>query len=107
MTKLSLALLALLAGCEQKTDDAWLGYGEGDDAFIAAPQPGWVTQMKVERGQVVHRGDVLFVLDDTQQQSGRDQAAAQLDAAKASLAQEQSNLDYARTELTRLDKLAK
>jgi HlyD family secretion protein len=107
MKTFSLAALALLVGCDQKPDDAWLGYGEGDNAFIAAPQPGWVTQMKVERGQSVHRGDLLFVLDNTQQQAGRDQAAAQLAASKASLVQEQSNLDYAQTELKRQDKLAK
>jgi len=107
MKTFSLALLALLVGCDQKPNDAWLGYGEGDDAFIAAPQPGWVTQMKVERGQTVHRGDLLFVLDNTQQQAGRDQAAAQLAASKASLEQEKSNLDFAQTELKRQNALAK
>jgi HlyD family secretion protein len=106
MRKLSLALLLLLAACDQKPNDAWLGYGEGDNAFISAPQPGWLTQLKVERGQMVHRGDLLFVLDDTQQQASRDQADASLAAAKASLVQEQSNLVYARTELTRQNRLA-
>jgi HlyD family secretion protein len=106
MKRLSLVLLLLLAGCDQPKNDAWLGYGEGDHAFIAAPQPGWVTHMNAERGGAVHRGDVLFVLDDTQQQASRDQATATLDAAKASLAQEQSNLAYARTELDRQNKLA-
>ncbi len=107
MKTFSLAMLAMLVGCEQKSNDARLGYGEGDDAFIAAPQPGWVTQMKVQRGQTVRRGDLLFVLDDTQQQAGRDQAAAQLAASKASLEQEKSNLAYARTELDRQNALAK
>lgn len=102
-----LLLLLLLTACEKKPDDAWLGYGEGDNAFISAPQPGWVTQMKVERGSIVHRGDVLFVLDDTSQQAGRDQAAASLSAARASLTQEQANLAYTKTELTRQDNLAR
>ena len=99
--------LVLLAGCGQKPDDAWLGYGEGDNAFISAPQPGWVTQMKVERGTSVHRGDLLFVLDDTREAAGRDQAVAALAQAKASLTQEQSNLAYARTELDRQNGLAR
>jgi len=83
-----------------------LGYGEGDNAFISAPQPGWVTKMKVERGSAVHRGDLLFVLDDTHEQAGRDQAVAALVQAKASLVQQQSNLVYARTEMRRQNGLA-
>ena len=107
MKRLWLALLFLLAACSEKKNDAWLGYGEGDDVFISAPQPGWVTSLKVRRGQMVHRGDLLFVLDDTREQAGRDQAAAVLAQAKASLAQEQSNLAYTRTELNRQNGLAR
>ena len=107
------ASLLLLASCEKKPDDAWLGYAEGDEALIAAPQAGWVTEMKVQRGQVVHRGDLLFVLDDTREKASRDQAAASLQGARAalaqarsSLAQEQANLAYTRTQLGRQDRLA-
>ena len=87
MKWLVLLLLILLSACSKKQDDSWLGYGEGDNAFISAPQPGWVTKMKVERGSAVHRGDLLFVLDDTHEQAGRDQAVAALVQAKASLVQ--------------------
>ena len=86
MKRLTLLLLILLSACSKKPDDAWLGYGEGDNAFISAPQPGWVTEMKVERGTVVHRGDFLFVLDNTHEEAARDQAIAALAQAKASLA---------------------
>ncbi len=107
MKKLLLLLPLLLCACTEKKDDGWLGYGEGDNAFISAPQPGWVTSMKVQRGQVVHRGDLLFVLDDTRETASRDQAAAALTQAKASLAQEQSNLAFTRTELNRQNGLAR
>jgi HlyD family secretion protein len=104
-TGLLLSLL-VLASCGRKPDDAWLGYAEGDEALISAPQPGWITSLKVKRGTVIHRGDLLFVLDDTREAAGRDQALATLTQAKAGLAQEQSNLAYTRIELTRQDRLA-
>ena len=103
-----LALLPLLlTACAQKKDTGWLGYGEGDSAFIAAPQPGWVETLKVERGQTVKPGDLLFVLDTTAQQAARAQAEATLAETQASLRQEQSNLTYTRTELTRQNGLAR
>jgi HlyD family secretion protein len=104
---LLMLLFPVLFACERQTDNGWLGYGEGDYAFVSAPQPGWVTDMKVERGQVVKQGDLLFVLDSTEQEASRDQAQATLAQAQASLRQEESNLVYARTELARQDNLAR
>lgn len=101
------ASLLMLIGCGQKQEQGWLGYGEGDSAMIAAPQAGWVTDLKVERGQTVRRGDLLFVLDNTSQQASQDQARAALLQARASMAQEAANLSYARTELARQDNLAR
>ncbi len=101
-----LFLLLPLAGCSDKSDTGWLGYGEGDYAFIGAPQPGWLTEVAVQRGQAVHKGDLLFTLDDTQQQTSRDQAQASLDQAKASLAQEEVNLKFLTIELNRQTGLA-
>jgi HlyD family secretion protein len=91
-----LVLPLLLAACGQKEDHGWLGYAEGDNVFISAPQPGWVARMAVERGTQIHKGQVLFTLDDTQQQASRDQAAAVLPQIKAQMAQAQANLDYTR-----------
>jgi HlyD family secretion protein len=109
MKRLALLLMMSLGlgACEEKHDQGWLGYGEGDSAMISAPQAGWVTELKVERGTVVKRGDLLFVLDSTTQQAGQEQANGALDQARASLKQEQSNLVYARTELARQESLAR
>ena len=108
MKKLSLLIaLMLLAGCEEKKDQPWLGYGEGDTAYISAPQPGWVTRLKIERGAMVHRGDLLFVLDSVREQAGAQEAVANLAQARASLSQEIANLAYAKTTLDRQNRLAR
>lgn len=107
MTRFVVFALLALAGCGQKEESPWLGYGEGDFALISAPQAGWVTSLAVERGQIVHQGDLLFTLDTNEQQASRDQAQATLDQAKASLAQEEANLKYVTTELARQNGLAR
>jgi HlyD family secretion protein len=108
MKKLALLCLLVLAGCKPaEKDQPWLGYGEGDFAFVSAPQAGWVTQMKVERGTQVHRGDLLFVLDSTREKAGTEQAQAQLAQARASLKQENAILAYARVTLERQNRLAR
>ncbi|HEY2033633.1 MAG TPA: HlyD family efflux transporter periplasmic adaptor subunit [Rhizomicrobium sp.] len=107
MKRLSILLFLLLAACGKSDDQVWLGYGEGDNAFIAAPQPGWVSSLHVERGAYVHRGDLLFTLDDTAQIAARDQAVASLETAKASLTQEQANLLYSKRQLERQSGLAR
>lgn len=104
---LAIASLLMLAACGKNDQGTWLGYAEGDNAFISAPQPGWVDSLHVERGTYVHRGDLLFTLDDTSQKAARDQAEASLATAKASLAQEQANLLYTRTQLQRQEGLAR
>lgn len=100
MKKLILAAL-LLAGCSQQDDHAWLGYAEGDTAFVAAPQAGWVSKLRVERGSDVKSGDLLFALDDTSQAAARDQAKAQIAQAQGQMGQAQSSLALAKKELVR------
>ena len=101
MKRLAVLAFLLLTGCGQNQTSNWLGYGEGDFALVSAPQGGWITSLTVDRGQLVHRGDLLFTLDNTGQEASTDQARATLDQAKASLAQEEANLRYTTIELAR------
>jgi len=96
-----LALLLLLTGCGQSDDEAWLGYAEGEDAFIAAPQAGWMARIAVKRGDEVKFGDLLFTLDDTNQQAARDQATAAIAVSQGQLVAAKANLALAQKELAR------
>lgn len=101
MKRAVLFALLFLAGCGQKHDTAWLGYGEGDYASIAPPQGGWLTSLDVQRGEILKEGDLLFSLDDTSQVAARNEALANLNQAEASLAQEKANFVFTQTELRR------
>ncbi len=98
-----LALVALLGlcGCGQNDNNDWLGYAEGDTAFVAAPQAGWVANLRVERGAEVKSGDLLFSLDDTNQTAARDQAKAAIAQAQGQMGQAQASLALAQKELVR------
>jgi HlyD family secretion protein len=98
---LGLLLALVLTACEKPHEGRWLGYAEGDVAYIAAPTAGWVTALTVERGATVKNGDALFALDDTNQASTRDQAEAQIAATQGQIAQAGANLDLARRQLER------
>ena len=78
---------ATLAACDTQIEEGWLGYAEGEEAFIAAPQPGWLTSIDVERGANVALGDVLFTLDATRELAARDTANAAVSAANAMIVQ--------------------
>ncbi|HEX4293860.1 MAG TPA: efflux RND transporter periplasmic adaptor subunit [Rhizomicrobium sp.] len=93
--------LVALAGCGQNDNHAWLGYAEGDTAFVAAPQAGWVANLRVERGAEVKLGDMLFALDDIAQASARDQAQAQIAQAQGQMGQARAGLELAQKELVR------
>src|SRR6185437_1543235 len=104
---LPLMLLAFLAACSRKEPHGWLGYAEGDNALISAPQPGWLAHLAVERGDQVKPGQLLFTLDEPQQAAARDQAAAAIPQIKAQIAQANANLDLTRKNLERQQGLAR
>jgi len=104
---LALVLVALLAGCQKEHQGTWLGYAEGDQAFVAAPLAGWVTEVKVERGAWVKKGELLFTLDSTSQKAARDQAQAAIAQAEANLEQAEANLELARKQFERQQGLMK
>ena len=99
-TTLVLAAM-LLCACGQPQPEPWLGYAEGDSALVAAPQPGWVADLRVERGAAVQKGDLLFRLDDTAQEAAADQAKAQIAQAEGQLGQARASLVLASKELVR------
>jgi HlyD family secretion protein len=101
MKRLGLILALALAGCGQSDNNHWLGYAEGDYAYISAPQAGWVVQVAVKRGDFVSKGQVLFTLDDTSQVAARDTATAQIAQAEGQLVQAKATLDLAQKELVR------
>lgn len=105
--RLALVMLVFLGACEKPHEGRWLGYAEGDAVYVAAPLSGWVTQMKVERGAWVNKGDLLFTLDNTSQTAARDSAEAQIAQAQGQLEQAQANLDLARRQFERQQGLLK
>lgn len=80
-----LAAGVALAGCGDEGARDYQGYVEGEYVLVAAPDSGWLTQLPVEQGQSVKEGDLLFVLEDTREQAGRDAAQARLQEAAARL----------------------
>src|SRR5690348_1770822 len=108
MKRLCVAIAVIvLSACSRNDDHVWLGYAEGDIAYVSAPQAGWIAKMTVNRGDWVEQGHLLFTLDDTHEIAARDQAVATIGQAEAELAQEKANLAYAQIQLQRQTGLAR
>lgn len=61
----------------------YLGYVEGETSLIAPPTAGRLIERPVERGQLVRKGDRLFVIDPTLARAEVARAEAALAEAKA------------------------
>ena len=75
-----------LAGCDQPSQDAWLGYVEAEYTYVAPLQAGRIVALEVDRGDQVQAGQPLFTLESDAEQAARDQAAAELAQAESDLA---------------------
>ncbi len=72
-----------LAGCAPKAQVGYSGYVEDQEVSIAAPQSGWLTGVRVDRGDVITTDEPLFSLDATQQQAALSGAQNRATAAAA------------------------
>src|SRR3569623_1472310 len=78
-----MGVVAVLPGFGHATAPSWNGYVEDDYVYAAAPSAGTIARIPVKEGQLVRKGDVLFVLETSQQQAQYDAAKAPADAALA------------------------
>jgi HlyD family secretion protein len=81
-----MGLLAIIPGLGTPQPLSWNGYVEDDYLYASAPTGGIITAIPVVEGQVVKKGDTLFVLDSRQEEANFDAAKATADAARATLA---------------------
>ena len=78
-------LLAIIPGVGHEAPASWNGYAEIDYVYASTATAGRIETIAVREGDRVMIGDVLFVLEASQQQAQYDAALARADAAQASL----------------------
>ena len=117
------AFLSILPGGAAE-DAGYPGYLEADYVYVAPVSAGRIAGIAVVEGQTIAVGDVLFTLDDAQQQALLDAAEArvasaratldnlvtgsrvqEIDVIRASLSKAQSDLALAASNLARSEKL--
>lgn len=79
-----LALL-ILAGCGNNDTAYYQGYVEGDYVYVASSEAGRLDTLVVRRGQLVDTAAPLYTLDAIKETAARDQARADVAAARAQL----------------------
>lgn len=80
-----LAVIVVVAGCEQTDEDKVQGYVEGEYVYVSSSVAGTLETLYVARGASVNADEPLFELEDTPQVAARDEAAQRLEQARASL----------------------
>ncbi|MFZ6710639.1 HlyD family secretion protein [Undibacterium sp. TC9W] len=80
---LTLAVVFMLAACNENTSTAWSGYAEGEYVYISAPLGGKLDSIKVQAGQQVNKDSPLFALDAEAENAAHDEASARLTSAQA------------------------
>ena len=84
----------LLTACNERPENTWQGYAEGDYVRVAPVDGGIVEALAVKRGDRVARGDLLFRLETTVEQAAVENAEAGLAEARATL--KEAELEYQR-----------
>jgi len=79
-------------------------YGQSD-VDIRARVEGWVTAMNFKEGSRVKKGDLLYIIDDSQYQTRVDESASNLARAKTELVRSQNELSRVKP-LTELNALS-
>ncbi len=75
-----------LSACSAPENGGWQGYIEGDAIFVASPVEGRLETISVQEGDQVEIASKLFTLDDEPQRAILHKTMAQLESAKAELA---------------------
>jgi HlyD family secretion protein len=111
------AVLLALTGCSRQKSAGYQGYLEGEFVYVGAPLGGQLEKLAVTKGARIAAGAPLFTLEHANELAAQRQAADQLRAAEARLADAQkgsrpselaalaARLDQARAaaELSQLD----
>lgn len=86
--KAALLILTALAltGCRPRNASAWQGYLEGEFVHVAAPIPGRLEQLAVQKGARVDAGAELFRLEQGAELAAFREAAERFRSAQARLA---------------------
>jgi HlyD family secretion protein len=84
----ALALMAVVAGCNEQGNPGYQGWVEADMIFVSPDEYGRVTKLNVREGDEVKAGQPLYSVDDDMQQ-------ADLNQNKATLANAQQSYDRA------------
>lgn len=84
----AVVLLCSAAGCNRTSPEPGTvqGYVEGEFVYIAAPLPGKLATLFVQRGAQVKAGDLLFELENVQEKTARDEAKLRLAQLRAQVA---------------------
>ncbi len=101
-----MGVLSFIPGLGHAEPATWNGYVEDDYVYAAAASAGTIQSIAVKEGQLVKKGDTLFVLDTSQQQAQYDAAKARADAAQATLANlqtgsRQEEIDVTKAQLSK------
>ena len=80
----AVALMLVLAGCNERRDPGFQGWVEADMIFVSPDETGRVIKLNVREGDEVKPGDQLYAVDDDLQKADLNQNNATLANAQQS-----------------------